>query len=1067
MFNKLQTVCAALSFILMLTFPVAAEGAKDRLVAGGQSLAQGRPFAARAELQSALERFRKVEDRRGEAMTLILLATTEVNLGNPDVARGHLQTSSRIFRERKDVLGTWFSLFALAQMERAIGHYTAALASQDEAQRVIERAEEAEEDLSLPTFNLMLYAFGLPAIDLTGAPTGMDEFLKAVLLGGVLKLFTHDAYAGILIEVGQYDRAEKELQAAIAVGGPYANDYRYSIAAHLGELRYRQRRFPEARVQFEKALQGSLRMPFNPLGEQWITVGIRSRLAELDAAENRIDDALAWNGLSLDAVRGAHNQLKESEILEERGLLLLQGDRLPEAETALEQAREIAITIQSEKQQSSIESRLADVTFLAGNYGTAVAHLEEAIRLDQILHSQATEGLLWANLAVLYVLTSNEDAADTLLTHARALAATSEIDLVCDVVSFLETVQKFRNDTADAGDLRSALQRLTANPQFKAIDIRGDAEHALRDSLPLGDVVSTLDSQTSPRMSIYAVLAYSNEARRALQSGNASAARRLFEKVLSLNPTGELRARTQAAIGACFWREGNAEQAVLWFSAAAKTLDTVVDDLRAESMLISFLGSADHRAYYDVLVEALLREHYEEKAFEVTERARARGFLRAGSHREPAAGTGTVLALKAAEVRGRIEQWSTLQRPGETLDDLRLQYEVLQSRVQSARDDASKAVIAPLSLAEVWRELPGNTTLISYFVSPMGAHAWVVDERGIDHVRLELGDGRLERVTCWAAQLAKQKGSSGQRSGRVAGECGSDAASSDEVYAALFAPLRSRIHHSNLIILPHGDLHYVPFAALRDPQHKHYLVEDYAITYLPSASALPLLRARESPMRGTALVLGDPDAPGQTALPGANEEARRVAAMLHTTARTESEASKELLYHLDGKVDIVHIAAHGLYDPVSPLFSTIFLAGSGTRSGRLTADEIQSELDLWGVNLVVLAVCQSGVGRPSGGDDAVSLTQALLYAGSPAIVSALWNIDDKGTTPMIEKFYARFIAGSAAATALREAQLAMLRDSKYSDPHFWAPFLLTGDPKGRWPPRPAGTVSLTAWHESR
>jgi CHAT domain-containing protein len=256
-------------------------------------------------------------------------------------------------------------------------------------------------------------------------------------------------------------------------------------------------------------------------------------------------------------------------------------------------------------------------------------------------------------------------------------------------------------------------------------------------------------------------------------------------------------------------------------------------------------------------------------------------------------------------------------------------------------------------------------------------------------------------------------------------------------------------------------LHYVPFAALRDPKRKRYLVQDYTLSYLPSASALPLLRARESPMHGTALVLGDPDAPGLAPLPGANKEAERAAATLHGKALTGKEAAKDLLYRLDGKVDLLHIGAHGLYEPASPTFSTIFLAGSDTRSGSLTVDEIQSELDLWGVNLVILAVCQSGVGRHSGGDDTVSLTRALLYAGSPGVISALWNIDDSGTAPLIEKFYAHFVAGSTAATALRQAQLSMLGDAKYRDPHFWAAFLLTGDPKGTWPPAPARTVSLS------
>ncbi len=1052
--SKLQTVSAAALFMALLTVPLAADGGRDRLVAGGLSLAGGFPVMARAEFQKALEQFRATADRRGEAVTLILLATAEVNLDNVSVARGQLQDASNIFRQRKDVVGTWLALISLAQLERATGHYSAALASQDEAQRIIETAINTDEAVSLEAFNLMALAFGCPGFDLTGAPTGADLFLRAFVLPGVARPLTHDGYAGILIEVGQYERAEKELHAALATAGPVAEHYQYSVAAHFGELRYRQRRFAEARVHYEQAVQGSLRIPLNPLGEQWIKVGIYGRMAELDAAENRIDEALAWNDRALEAVRGAQNRLKEAAVLEERGMLLMQGDRLAEAENALHQALEIATAIQSDTRRASIESRLADVSFLTGNYGTAVSHLEEAIRLHQTMHDQVTEGLAWTNLAVMYMLTSLDDAAGVLLAQARALAEVSTIDLVCDVVTFLETAQKLRKNTANAGELRSALQRLTANPQFRAMDIRGDAERALRDSLPLGDTVPETAGSQAPAMSVYAALAYSNEGRRQLESGNTVPARQFFEKALEVNPTGELRVRIQVAIGACHWRDGNAEQAVRWFTDAARTLDLVVDDLRSESMLVSFLGSADHRAYYDTLIEALLKERHDEKAFEVTERARARGFLRLGIRRETTSSdNGSILAGKAAEVRDQIERWSTSPVSGTTLDDLRLRYEVLRSRVQSvAPDGAAGPILQPLSLADIWRELPGDTTLISYFVSPLGAHAWIVSAEGVEHVGLELDDGQMKRISCWAAQFGRKRAPAGQRGALVAGECGSDAARSDEVYASLIAPLRSKIRNRRVMILPHGELHHVPFAALRDPQHNRYLVEDYTLVYLPSASALPLLRARESKMGGVALVLGDPDAQGQTRLRGANEEARRVAPMLRANATTGADASKELLYRrLDGNVDLLHIAAHGIYDPAGPRFSTIFLADNDGQSGRLTVDEIQSGLDLWGVNLVVLAVCQSGVGRPSGGDDVVSLPRALLYAGSPGVISALWNIDDTGTTPLVEKFYARLVAGSRAADALREAQLAMLRDGKYSDPHFWAAFLLTGDPQGTWP----------------
>jgi CHAT domain-containing protein len=389
--------------------------------------------------------------------------------------------------------------------------------------------------------------------------------------------------------------------------------------------------------------------------------------------------------------------------------------------------------------------------------------------------------------------------------------------------------------------------------------------------------------------------------------------------------------------------------------------------------------------------------------------------------------------------------------PGETLENLRFRYDLLRTRTQSTSDDPSMNGVQPLSLADLWQELPDHTTLISYFISPLGAHAWVLDGEGVVHVRLNLDAGQMNRVTCWAAQFAKEpKATTVQRGGRMSGDCGSDAATSEEVYAALFAPLRSRIRNSRLMIVPHGDLHYVPFAALYDPQRKHYLVEDYTLMQLPSASALRLLRARESPVLGASLVLGDPDATGNTSLPGANLEVQRVATMLHTTARIGNEACEDLLYHLDGKVDLLHIAAHGRYDSTDPFFSVLELAASDQRNGQLTVDEILSDVELSGVNLVVLSACQSGVGQRSGGDDVIGLTRAFLYAGSPGVISTLWSINDQATTSFIETFYSKLLTGVTAADALRAAQLRMLGDPQFRSPYYWAAFVLTGDPIGRW-----------------
>jgi CHAT domain-containing protein len=155
----------------------------------------------------------------------------------------------------------------------------------------------------------------------------------------------------------------------------------------------------------------------------------------------------------------------------------------------------------------------------------------------------------------------------------------------------------------------------------------------------------------------------------------------------------------------------------------------------------------------------------------------------------------------------------------------------------------------------------------------------------------------------------------------------------------------------------------------------------------------------------------------------------------------------------------VHIAAHARYDAADPLFSFIALASDGNEyDGNLEAQEILADVDLTRVNLVVVSACSTAAGKPSAGDEIVGLTQALLYAGRPAVLSTLWEIDDDATAALMDAFYEQFVSGCPVADALREAQLSMLRGELFPSPKSWAAFTLHGDPRGTWRQTRPGTA---------
>ena len=59
---------------------------------------------------------------------------------------------------------------------------------------------------------------------------------------------------------------------------------------------------------------------------------------------------------------------------------------------------------------------------------------------------------------------------------------------------------------------------------------------------------------------------------------------------------------------------------------------------------------------------------------------------------------------------------------------------------------------------------------------------------------------------------------------------------------------------------------------------------------------------------------------------------------------------------------------------------------------------------------------------------------------------SLWQVADEATKDLMTAYYSRLSKGEPRAEALRQAQLAMLKDTKTAHPFFWAAFISSGEP---------------------
>jgi CHAT domain-containing protein len=339
--------------------------------------------------------------------------------------------------------------------------------------------------------------------------------------------------------------------------------------------------------------------------------------------------------------------------------------------------------------------------------------------------------------------------------------------------------------------------------------------------------------------------------------------------------------------------------------------------------------------------------------------------------------------------------------------------------------------VEPLTLKAVQAMLEPGTTLLEYFVGRDGVLVWVVEKNRVHVVRLALDRSRLVAQTAALRKNIDRPGDA-QKFKR-------DAA---ELYRALVQPALRYIRGKTLLIVPHDALHYLPFQALRSPQGR-YLIQDYPIHYLSSASLMQFTREKSRAAAEKALVLGNPNL-GDDAynLRFAEREAKEIAQLYPASAVYLGEqASKTRAMASSPGFDMLHFAVHAELSEEEPMSSALLLAGGEKDDGRLTVNEIFS-LSL-NAGMVVLSACETGLGKLNNGDELIGLTRAFIYAGTPSVVTTLWKVNDRASYQLMRDFY-RHLKTSKKVEALRQAQLGTMKE--FPEPFYWAAYQLTGEP---------------------
>ena len=504
-----------------------------------------------------------------------------------------------------------------------------------------------------------------------------------------------------------------------------------------------------------------------------------------------------------------------------------------------------------------------------------------------------------------------------------------------------------------------------------------------------------------------------------------------YDRLLAVEQTrqnGEIYWMANFDRGQIADRLGDKSAAVNYYRRAIDTLEIQRASINTEANKIGFIG--DKQSVYTRIIRLLIDLGRPADAFEYLERSRARALVdllakkQDWRPKQQSDRVGQLLRRQLLEDEERTAQGAgknrsdDLWRAGGTETMLELR------EIDPAT--ASLVSVTTLSADQVRNALRPEDVLVEYFFEAERLYIFIVSREGYKVKQMPVA-GLLDKVAALRAAI----------------ECRTSEATSFaiDIYDSIWRPIVSDLGSRRVLVVPHGPLHYLPFAALYDGQH--YLIEKHAISLLPSASVLQFLdqTALTAVPTAGALILGNPDLGSRRLnLPYAEKEAIRIAELLGSKdLLLKTEASESAFIKRSGQRELIHLASHGDFTAEQPLQSALLLAKGGGQDGRLTVDEIYG-LEL-NARLVTLSACETGLGKVASGDDVIGLIRGFIYAGASSVLASLWKVDDIATSDLMLHFYQNQ-PNLGSSEALRVAQRAMI--AKGLHPFFWGAFYLTG-----------------------
>ncbi len=858
--------------------------------------------ARRAALKGygeALNTFRTINDRRGEAQALHEMARTYNDLGERELARDYHQQALTTRRANDDKLGAAQSLHNLGNVHGNLGDVPTALKHFDEALAL--RRELSDKRGELVTLN------GLGSLW-----ANRGDFKKATTYYEQVQQLARDtndrrSEAEAVFGLGRFARQQGQPEKALTFyeqalslyqamgnrGGEASVLQGMGVAYlvsndHAQAIDYLQRAVTLARESKNPAIEAQA---LNPLADAYEASGA------MDQARATYDEALKL-------ARDTRNQRTEAAIMNNLALFHL---GLGERQRALELYQAALPLVQKFGGSRGAAPHLKGIaaTYSAlGEKQQALDYFQQALDTGRTLNDPVAEASILSDIATTLNSLGDRQRALDRLQEALAIAQrlkqpTLEADLLIDKGWLLISANE-KEEALKQFESVQGRANLAPGKQISALNgaaiCHNDLERPeralglLTRALELARKIGSRGGEASSLLNLGWVT-YRQE--------NRDAAREHFTGALNVkraisDRSGE--AATLFALARLDRDAGELTNALKQIESALEILEALRAKVTSQDLRTSYFATV--RRYYDLYIDVLMElsrlqkdDRYSAQALQASERARARSLLDmlSESRADIRQGVNPELVSRERELQDLLNGKADAllqarQRKGgeaqavaiaKDLDALTGELQQLQTRIrQQSPRYATLTQPQPLNLKELQtRVLDENTILLEYALGEDRSYLWAVTPTSLrsyvlpKRAEIETAAQEVYRLLTVRNQSQRQlTAASGKIETRRMSPAQADAQywrAARKLSQMILQPVAAQLGRKRLVIVAEGALQYVPFGALpvvgsrlsvvgKQPKSRQSairnlpsaipLVLNHEIVNLPSASTLAVMR---------------------------------------------------------------------------------------------------------------------------------------------------------------------------------------------------------------------------------